>query len=102
MPKLTVANCAHCGKEFKYFQAGGKPQIYDTNACKQKAYRARRKAVKEAQNRTLSLEAWPLHEAVLTALPRSGESVLNTFFSQYGKRAYEDMLMIVHLAARGE
>lgn len=53
--------CVQCGKKFH----GRASCLYDSDSCKQKAYRARRKLVKIAQAHTLTIEEYPYYQAIV-------------------------------------
>lgn len=44
---LAVKKCEHCGKEFIGRTAGNHPPQYCSDACKLKAWRAKKKAEKK-------------------------------------------------------
>lgn len=95
MARISVQFCYCCNKEFKVFQQGGKQQIYCSNSCKQKAYRARKQQAREAEKRMLTMEAWNVQNWIVTTYGDIADYHLGAFFNVHGKEAYQDMLAVI-------
>lgn len=80
--------CPICGQP-----TNGK--VYDRPACKQKAYRQRVKAKKDAQKNTITLEDFIVQDKAIKNYGQNMENLLGTFFARHGKESYTDLLTVL-------
>ena len=85
--------CECCGKPYEVSSA--RYSKFCSNACKQKAYRARVKAQKEASAGTMVSAEYKVYDAIVKARP----AFVNEFISfreLYGFEATVDMMLVVY------
>lgn len=97
MTEIVFNNCEHCRKQFRTFYTKGKKQIYCTNSCKQKAYKARVKQKKESEKRMLTAEAYVTQQRIVEMFGEKMDYTLGWFFNSHGKEAYQDMMTVFDL-----
>lgn len=93
MPQM-IETCAQCGDQFKVYDQGRTP-IYCSQACRQKAYRERKKEQKEATERMLTFEQKRTENEMIKHGDRPVHDQLNNFIKVHGIPAYKDLLNVV-------
>lgn len=70
-------------------------RTYCNGACKQAAYRKRKKQQDEAKKRTIEIDAWLVQDRAVKVGGEKLDYSLGRFFNTYGKEAYTDLLYLL-------
>lgn len=81
--------CAVCGKPWPH-------STYCSKACKQKAYRQRKKQQKQSAAATIDMETYQMQERIISAFGQTTAFNFGQFYSDFGKEAYVRFVNITY------